>query len=98
MGQIQILGHLHCIGPHTVQVLMRGVVLGVNCKRQSLNGAHMECANLFHMEFFNLHMALFNLNPEDALIRLQDQYEPVFATPDAIRSPPSPPGSKSPRR
>jgi hypothetical protein len=44
--QFQFLGYLHGIGAHAVQVLVGGVILGVDGQGQRLDGAQVERADL----------------------------------------------------
>ena len=62
LAQSKLLGDLHRVGAHTVQMLVRGVVLGVDGQGQTLNGAQVKRAHLFHMVLLGLHVALFDLD------------------------------------
>jgi hypothetical protein len=61
LAEREFLSDLDGIGSHAMQMLVRGVILGVNCQRKALDGAQMEGAHLFHMASLSLHLLLFNL-------------------------------------
>ena len=48
----QFLGDFDGIDPHPLQVVMGGVVLGLDGQRQSFNGAHVQSRHLFDVALF----------------------------------------------
>ncbi len=52
--QTDIFRDLDCVDANPLQMRMSGLVFGLDCERQSLNGPHVERGNIFDMPLFDL--------------------------------------------